>query len=172
MAEANEMGSVEGQLVGLPLAGPESFSIQQLAYLKRALGLDETVLYDSNSDDPSQILANTTFNLTESYLNFEKVRIYLKCSAGDTSNVSYMVEGLVRSSVATELSTIPITTSAATLQYDCCTFAFALATPTVCTARPYGSRIAVTNSGAFSKVASRGPSIFKIVGIHRIAGGN
>lgn len=172
MAGTNEMGSVEGQLVGLPLAGPETFSVQQLAYLKKALGLDETVLYNSNSDDPSQILDNTSFNLAESYLNFEKIRIYLKCSAGDVSNVSYMVEGLVRSSTTTELSTTPITTSSGTLQYDCCAFAFASATPTVCTARPYGSRIVVPNSGTFSKVASRGPSIFKIVGIHRIAGGN
>lgn len=39
MAGTNEMGSVEGQLVGLPLAGPESFTIQQLAYLRTALNL-------------------------------------------------------------------------------------------------------------------------------------
>ena len=40
------MMSVEGQLVGMPLAGPESFSQQQLDYLKRALGVDETVLWE------------------------------------------------------------------------------------------------------------------------------
>lgn len=172
MAGTNEMGSVEGQLVGLPLAGPESFTIQQLAYLKRALGLDETVLYDSNSDEPSQILADTSFNLTESYRNFEKVRIYLLCSAGDVSHISYMVEGIVRSSTITELSTIPQTTRSGGLIYDGCIFAFASSAPTVCTAKPYGSRIAVSSSGAFSTVASRGPAIFKIVGINRIAGGN
>lgn len=37
---ANEIMSVEGQLVGMPLAGPESFSQQQLDYLKRALGVE------------------------------------------------------------------------------------------------------------------------------------
>lgn len=172
MAGTNEMGSVEGQLVGLPLAGPETFTVQQLAYLKKALGLDETVLYDSNSDDPSQILADTSFNLTESYLNFEKIRIYLKCSAGDTAHVSYMVEGLVPSGATMELSTLPITSRLGLLEYDPCSFVFELTTPTVCNAQPYGSRINVTNAGAFSKVASRGPSILKIVGIHRIAGGN
>lgn len=40
MAENNQMMSVEGQLVGMPLAGPESFSQQQLDYLKRALGFE------------------------------------------------------------------------------------------------------------------------------------
>jgi len=35
---SNEIMSVEGQLVGMPLAGPESFSQQQLDYLKTALG--------------------------------------------------------------------------------------------------------------------------------------
>ena len=38
MPENNQILSVEGQLVGMPLAGPESFSQQQLDYLKTALG--------------------------------------------------------------------------------------------------------------------------------------
>ena len=36
---SNEIMSVEGQLIGMPLAGPESFSQQQLDYLRTALGL-------------------------------------------------------------------------------------------------------------------------------------
>ena len=39
MPENNQILSVSGQLVGLPLAGPESFSQQQLDYLRTALGL-------------------------------------------------------------------------------------------------------------------------------------
>lgn len=39
MPENNQILSVEGQLVGMPLAGPESFSQQQLDYLRSALGL-------------------------------------------------------------------------------------------------------------------------------------
>ena len=46
MPENNQLLSVEGQLVGMPLAGPESFSQAQLDYLKRALGVDETVLFE------------------------------------------------------------------------------------------------------------------------------
>ena len=38
MPENNQLLSVESQLVGLPLAGPESFSQHQLDYLKTALG--------------------------------------------------------------------------------------------------------------------------------------
>ena len=65
---SNEIMSVEGQLVGMPLAGPESFSQQQLDYLKRALGVDETVLW--NGDNGA-----TSATLTESILNFETIKI-------------------------------------------------------------------------------------------------
>ena len=54
MPESNEIMSVEGQLVGIPLAGPESFSQQQLDYLKRALGVGTW------TDVSSEIAKNTT----------------------------------------------------------------------------------------------------------------
>lgn len=66
MAGTNEMGSVERQLVGLPLAGPETFTIQQLAYLKRALGLDETLLWSGK-----EAAAGTVITLSELQTNFE-----------------------------------------------------------------------------------------------------
>jgi len=72
MAGTNEMGSVEGQLVGLPLAGPETFTVQQLAYLKKALGLDETVLWEKSSSQSSV----TSCTLSEDYHNFEKLKVY------------------------------------------------------------------------------------------------
>lgn len=67
MSENNQIMSVQGQLVGLPLAGPESFSQQQLEYLKRALGVDETVLFDSG--------ATLNPTLSEAPTNFERIRI-------------------------------------------------------------------------------------------------
>lgn len=74
MPENNNIMSLEGQLVGLPLAGPESFSAQQLDYLKRALGVDETVLWSNDSGVvPSN---NTAFNTSESPLNFKEIRVY------------------------------------------------------------------------------------------------
>lgn len=74
MPENNQMMSVEGQLVGMPLAGPESFSQQQLEYLKRALGVDETVLWEGTGwsvGDTGQSLT-----LSESPLNFKIIKVY------------------------------------------------------------------------------------------------
>lgn len=73
MPESNEIMSVEGQLVGMPLAGPESFSQQQLDYLKRALGVDETVLWEGNQ------VAGNTVPLSESAANFEKLAVFVSC---------------------------------------------------------------------------------------------
>lgn len=69
---SNEIMSVEGQLIGLPLAGPESFSAQQLDYLKRALGVDETVLWEGASNMSN----NPSLTLSESAMNFKFVDIY------------------------------------------------------------------------------------------------
>lgn len=78
---ANEIMSVEGQLVGMPLAGPESFSQQQLDYLKRALGVDETVLYDGGASGykpgTGSAATNVIVQLSEAITNFDRVRIYL-----------------------------------------------------------------------------------------------
>lgn len=71
MPESNEIMSVEGQLVGMPLAGPESFSAQQLDYLKRALGVDETVLWEGKQ------VAGNTVALSESAANFEKLAVFV-----------------------------------------------------------------------------------------------
>ena len=72
MPESNEIMSVEGQLVGIPLAGPESFSQQHLDYLKRALGVDETVLWEGRTN----MSGNPTLTLSESAMNFKFVDIY------------------------------------------------------------------------------------------------
>ena len=83
MAGTNELASVEGQMVGLPLAGPESFSVQQLAYLKRALGVDETVLWEGSltGDLPN----GWTATLSELATNFEKIRVCYAKSPGSNS---------------------------------------------------------------------------------------
>ena len=74
MSENNQMMSVEGQLVGMPLAGPESFSQQQLEYLKRALGVDETVLWEGTGWIVGDI--GQSFTLSESPLNFKTIKVY------------------------------------------------------------------------------------------------
>ena len=54
MPENNNIMSIEGQLIGMPLAGPESFSQQQLDYLRSALGLGTW------TDVSSEIAKSTT----------------------------------------------------------------------------------------------------------------
>lgn len=57
MAGETELASVEGQLIGMTLAGPESFSIQQLAYLRTALNL-------GNWEDVSSEITKSTTIIT------------------------------------------------------------------------------------------------------------
>ena len=70
---SNEIMSLEGQLCGIPLAGPESFSQQQLDYLKRALGVDETVLWSGSAVDGS-------ITLSEAMSNFNEVEVWMECT--------------------------------------------------------------------------------------------
>lgn len=72
MPESNELMSAGAQLIGMPLAGPESFSAEQLAYLKRALGVDETVLWEGTL----AMSNNPTITLSEAATNFKFVDIY------------------------------------------------------------------------------------------------
>lgn len=168
MPENNQLLSVESQLVGLPLAGPESFSQAQLDYLKRALGVDETVL--CQNDNPSQILTETNLTLSESYLHFEKIKLELQSSAGSTVNAAYYVEGPVFQDATTELSNIPVC-STSTLMLDLSAFIFQTSATTTCTVKSSGTRLNVASTGITTS-SSRGVRVRKIIGIHRIAGGN
>ena len=87
MPENNQILSVEGQLVGMPLAGPESFTQAQLAYLKSALGLDETVLYENSSG----MLLKNGLVLPETLYNFERIMFYVdSCQTGGTPEVVFV----------------------------------------------------------------------------------
>lgn len=153
---ANEMMSVEGQLVGMPLAGPESFSQQQLDYLKRALGVDETVLWSGEASG-----VNATMNLSEAYTNFERLRFVSYegnsaipywwsevCTNGTALYPSYVRTNSASDEVA-GMWTLDSSNDNKTL------------TISIATIRKNGGT-KVTNDG----------KIMKIVGIHRIAGGN
>lgn len=85
---SQELMSVEGQLVGMPLAGPESFSQQQLDYLKRALGVDETVLYESSSSTGSK----SPITLSENWANFKKLRFIGRLNDSDATGAPLVWE--------------------------------------------------------------------------------
>ena len=148
--------SIEGQLVGMPLAGPESFSQQQLDYLKRALGVDETVLWTGEASG-----VNATMDLSEAYTNFERVRFVTYegnpdipywwsevCTNGTALYPSYVRTNSASDEVA-GMWTLVSSNDNKTL------------TISIATIRKNGG----------TKVANEG-KIMKIVGINRIAGGN
>ena len=138
MPENNQILSVEGQLVGMPLAGPESFTAEQIAYLKRAMGIDETVLFSGTA------YGQTAIQLSESLLNFDRVKIWMR-SKVDASNPVSIVE--YPTSTITDTLNIFLTDSNA-----------------------YGGSQSSNNWGAGANVHNQ--EIYKIVGIHRISGGN
>ena len=158
MAESNQMMSVEGQLVGLPLAGPESFSQQQLEYLKRALDLDETVLYEDATGALDSIPLNETLS------NFERVMFVWKdWSSTSCKNVQYFMADSENFMLT---GTWAGGTTNITIWSICMT--------------PNSTKTTLTKTFAHfvstNKVTTLNNSdnsrILKVVGIHRIAGGN
>ena len=76
MPQSNELLSAGAQLIGMPLAGPESFSAEQLAYLKRALGVDETVLWSGTLNT-----LNTNIECSENLSNFSTIKVFYRLVA-------------------------------------------------------------------------------------------
>ena len=158
MSENNQILSSNAQLVGMPLAGPESFSQQQLAYLKRALGVDETVLYDVGSGTPSG-----TVTLSESPSNFE--RIGITYYAFDVSNAYNYIELPANQSVFTFGSSWSYSNAAVASFFVRVSLSSLTLT---CNRQSYVN----FNSPSNVVDATANFKFYKIVGIHRIAGGN
>ena len=161
MSENNQILSVEGQLVGMPLAGPESFSAQQLDYLKRALGVDETVLYESDT----AVAQNATFQLSETTANFKTIKIYI-AHAQTVTNWSIVLE---YPSEATRYDIVmSAADNAASLIFDRFYFSRSGTTVTV------GARKRHTLSGTSvtSSDLNNPALVMKVTGVGRIAGGN
>lgn len=158
MPESNEIMSVEGQLVGMPLAGPESFSQQQLDYLKAAMGIDETVLWTGEASG-----ASATMSLSEAFTNFERIRFYIDegnaaipywCSESETNgNALYLYPSYTRTNSGSALLNAMFSISSSN---DHKTLTISVA-------------VIRTNGGTQGSNTNK---IRKIVGIHRIAGGN
>ena len=161
MPENNQMMSVEGQLVGMPLAGPESFSQQQLEYLKRALGVDETVLFENAS-------GATSFTTSDAIENFERIIFYVSTNGGQACAVTVPMIGqnltgnLLLSWVDTYNSGWHFIVWSAILTRSNNTFTLST--------NYYGG---VNNSNNWDKGGSNDRlKIWKVIGIHRISGGN
>lgn len=166
MEENNQMMSVEGQLVGLPLAGPESFSKKQLEYLKRALGVDETVLYEA--DSVTNNTAGQIFSLNESVLNFERIRITVDNMEFSNRPCTQEYTVLNSSSIfiipdlnGGTLPSVNIPYAVYNINSD---------GNLVCQRR--GLLYGTIDRPYHTSGDNRGYCLMKVVGIHRIAGGN
>lgn len=151
--------SVAGQLVGLPLAGPESFSQQQLNYLKRALGVDETVLW-GNANGSSSIA------LSEPMTNFERCRFKMKSDQGNhydfaSKNVGNVIVLFFTHGDANAWSTWLV------LDYNTSTD-----TITVRHSKSLGHSFTSNSTTLSGAIDSYKDAIVEVVGIHRISGGN
>lgn len=175
MAGENELASVEGQLIGMPLAGPESFSIQQLAYLKRALGLDETLLWSDTSWLGTDATAGSNSGtLSEAITNFEKIRVhYARTTFSSSSLPSQMVAEYDCSVISGQGGLCLICAAFLPSDRNSLRMADTLLTFS-------GTTFTETTGGQCNLTAASGSydnskiymHPYKIVGIHRIAGGN
>lgn len=160
MPENNQILSVEGQLVGMPLAGPESFSQQQLDYLARALGVDETVLWEGEGTG-----SNFPITLSESITNFDRIRVYVKWHptlAAAYQSIEYLVS-----------SANDVWQGMLSAILDANSFYQSFFTLTVSN----GTSVAYTygrlrSNYAAAQTNEKQATFCKIVGIHRISGGN
>ena len=168
MPENNQILSVEGQLIGMPTAGPESFSQQQLDYLKRALGVDETVLWDGTA--ASVDTAKSGLTLTESPFNFEYVEVHWVPWAYNDAG-SYKQEAVVRVHLTSSFPRIGLINEW-TDESNAAMFLFSVNGYFTST-KFYTTHVTWFQIGAWTvNNTGTGQYITKIVGIHRISGGN
>lgn len=167
MAGANEMGSVEGQLVGLPLAGPESFSVEQLAYLKRALGVDETTLFTSSTTDGE----GGDITLSEPITNFSKIEItYITMPTCCGAIVScFDSASIAANNLFLNCTTLDGTTGG-TLVFRNKRYAVNNNKDTFTVA--VGSQVYYNGTNWSKSTNNSYVKVLKVIGIHRIAGGN
>ena len=161
MPENNQLLSVESQLVGLPLAGPESFSQQQLDYLKRALGVDETVLWSGSQE----LTLNAEITLSETYKNFEY--ICFECSRLSLKKRTTFNTYDDGSRYAVTIDDGQIDSSGVFL-LDVAT----LSLSNVLKPKVIGMGRKQLNASSVSTSSGQPLTLIAVYGIHRIAGGN
>ena len=158
---------MKGQLCGMPLAGPESFSQQQLAYLKRALGVDETVLYQGTTN-----ISEGT--LSEAATNFSMLRVCFAEKANSAEYLGGSLVGYVDMAEYENGNNIKAWCSALTYHINSGNALgmrigiFSLSSPT----EFISTHIEKYTNTTTSHVTIGNLYVTKVVGVHRIAGGN
>lgn len=145
----------------MPTAGPESFSAEQLAYLKRALGVDETVLWNDNDG----AFAAT---LNESLFNFEKIKVFQSTDPG------YRIQEFYTSDLTGNTFKVGAEYAAMSNQIYIFSSDWSITdngTKLVSTNKGYGI-VGTPSSITYYGNNQYTGKIRRIVGIHRISGGN
>ena len=167
MTAINSNRAIRGPVTSVPVVARKG--VRQVADTENnrwVVEADETVLYENSN--PSQITSDTDLTLSESYLNFEKIKLYLRASGGNTTQGSYIVESPVYQNENTEVSAVCVVNAIGSVMYDMNVFLFNITAPTTCSAKSNGTRLNIASSG-ISTTANRGARIYKIVGINRVA---
>lgn len=164
---SNEIMSLEGQLCGMPLAGPESFSQQQLDYLKQALGVDETVLFQTTEADGT----GGDIQLSEPITNFTQIEFtYLtmptcggafveRFDAASVASYNLFLNGLTLD--GTTGQTLVFRNKRYTINNDKDKFTVSV-----------GSQVYYNGTTWTKSQNNNYVKVFKVVGIRRVAGGN
>lgn len=138
------------------------------------IGNDETVLYENSN--PSQITGTSNFDLSEPYTNFNYIKLEIRASYG-AQQITKLVDVTNKLPNETKFAASlgewgmgqP---SDANWYCDRGYIQFNEASASTLFASSPGSRIQINSAGTISFNASRGPAIFKIIGLNRISGSN
>lgn len=168
MTAINSNRAIRGPVTAVPVvAGKGVRLVADTENNRWVVEADETVLW---TGDTGAIIDSTdgSVTLSETAMNFEKIRLYVQGSAlnsgGSTIDVTI--------GSTDPLSFMPLslsyTNDGSSMFTDCCVVQFSGTTFTY----KAGFRIAISNAPALSRQSNRGMKIVKVVGINRVSGGN
>lgn len=165
MTAVNLNRAVRGPVTAVPVVAGKGVRIVPDTVNNRFVAeADETVLW---SGDTGSIIDSTdgSVPLSETALNFEKIRLYVIGSALNSGGAT--IDTTIGST--DPLSFIPVsltyTNDGSTMFTDCCVVQFDGTTFKY----KSGFRVSVSSAPALSRVGNRGLKIVKVVGINRIA---
>ena len=167
---ANEINAVAGQLWGVPVgqvytAGPGVV----IDNVHKTVRVDETVLWEDLTNTTQLYSGTTNFNLSESFMNFERIKVYYRHSF--SGNMWDTSEGIVLANTDLRLGVNPQSQgdNAWTL-IDRAIFNFPYTTPTkfVVTATTRAG-LSISGSTVTGTTSNNGIIPMRVVGINRVA---
>ena len=165
MTAMNLNRAIRGPVTAVPVvAGKGVRIVPDVENNRFVVEADETVLWEDNTDPASGI--NGTRNISETVENFEKITVYFwRCSDHSNTYRYYQIDMVPVINGTANFATVWQETTAwfkMFLRISCTTATFR---------EGHYTNAGLTNTLTETNMYSQG-NIYKIVGIHRIAGGN